>query len=301
MPLILTTNDIVLNPDHAWNDIEGVQYHYPNQYKNKVRTGEPFIYYRGIRRQGGRRGDAEYFGHGIIGEIRQDPETDGQSRPSWYCAIEEYEPFTPPVPAKNDDGEFYEEIAPNMWRNGIRDLAMETYNKIILAYGASTKAANKPDSAMSIVENDFLIIPKSKQIATTKRASSWRKSKQAKIVGDWAEKVAIDFVRDNLGGHDIVHRAKNGETPGWDFDYRDQSGTLQRVEVKGSVSGGFTSFDLTVGELSAAQKHRESYWIFLVASCLSDAPQVQRVQNPAQLLDDGDWRSRPILFNISVG
>jgi hypothetical protein len=34
MPLVLTTNDVVLNPDHRWNDVEGVQYHYPNQYKN---------------------------------------------------------------------------------------------------------------------------------------------------------------------------------------------------------------------------------------------------------------------------
>lgn len=53
MPIVLTTNDVILNPDHAWNDIEGVQYHYPNQYKTKVRSGEPFVYYRGVHRKSG--------------------------------------------------------------------------------------------------------------------------------------------------------------------------------------------------------------------------------------------------------
>jgi len=47
MPIVLTINDKILNPDHQWNDIVGVQYHYPNQYKNKVIPGEQFVYYRG--------------------------------------------------------------------------------------------------------------------------------------------------------------------------------------------------------------------------------------------------------------
>src|SRR4249920_111188 len=121
MPIVLTTNEVVLNPDHAWDDIEGVQYHYPNQYKNKIRTGEDFVYYRGVHRKDGRRGQAEYFGRGRIGTIRIDPATDGSSRPSWFCAIEDYAPFDPPVPAKVDSV-FYEQIQQNMWRNGVRDL-----------------------------------------------------------------------------------------------------------------------------------------------------------------------------------
>ena len=33
MPLVLVHNDIVANPAHAWNDLEGVHYHYPAKYQ----------------------------------------------------------------------------------------------------------------------------------------------------------------------------------------------------------------------------------------------------------------------------
>ena len=300
MPLVLTTNEIVLNPDHAWNDIEGVQYHYPNQYKNKVKTGESFVYYRGVHRKDGRRGQAEYFGRGTIGEIRIDPETIGQSRPSWFCGIENYRPFTPPISAKVN-GEFYEKIAQNMWRNGVRDLAAEVYENILTAAGAP--APNEPATAtpVGIREGDNLAIPRSKLVAGSRGGAVWRKSKRSKEVGDWAEQKAIEFVRDTLGGVDIAHRAAVGETPGWDFDYRDPSGALHRVEVKGTVSGAFSSFDLTVGEYQAAKAHCDSYWLFLVANCLTDRAKVQRIRNPASLIGSGGWTARPILFNVSFG
>jgi hypothetical protein len=89
MPLVLTTNDFVANPDHARNDVEGVQYHYPNGYKNKIRPGEEFVYYRGVLRKRGPRGQAEYFGRGHIGAVRRDPDSPNHSRPSWFCAIED--------------------------------------------------------------------------------------------------------------------------------------------------------------------------------------------------------------------
>jgi hypothetical protein len=109
MPIVLTINDKILNPDHHWNDIVGVQYHYPNQYKNKVRPGEQFVYYRGVHRKISPRGRAEYFGCARIGQIRKDSATVDSSRPSWFCTIEDYEPFTPPVPAK-PEGILYEQI-----------------------------------------------------------------------------------------------------------------------------------------------------------------------------------------------
>lgn len=80
MPLVLTTNDVVLNPDHAWNDI---------------------------------------------------------TRASWFGTIEDYVPFTPPVHAK-PDGVFYEQIAPNMWRNGVRTLDQEAFDRTFAAAGRWT-------------------------------------------------------------------------------------------------------------------------------------------------------------------
>ena len=64
MPLVLVHNDVVANPQHEWDDKEGVQYHYPAKYQSKIKTGEPFVYYRGVHRVGGKRGAAEYVGAG---------------------------------------------------------------------------------------------------------------------------------------------------------------------------------------------------------------------------------------------
>ena len=138
MPLVLTTNAFVPNPDNAWNDVEGVQYHYPNQYKNKIRPGVEFVYYRGVLRKSGPRGQAEYFGRGRIGEIKPDPATIGQSRPSWFCAIEDYTPFLPTVPAKLE-GVFYEDIPQNMWRNGVLTLRTSGRRPVARGHGVARR------------------------------------------------------------------------------------------------------------------------------------------------------------------
>jgi hypothetical protein len=71
MPLVLVHNDVVANPAHVWNDVEGVRYHYPSKYQGKIKTGEPFVYYRGVHRTEGKRGPAEYVGTGRIGTYGQ--------------------------------------------------------------------------------------------------------------------------------------------------------------------------------------------------------------------------------------
>lgn len=301
MPLVLTTNAFVPNPDHAWNDVEGVQYHYPNQYKNKIRPGVEFVYYRGVLRKSGPRGQAEYFGRGRIGEIKPDPATIGQSRPSWFCAIEDYTPFLPTVPAKLE-GVFYEDIPQNMWRNGVRDLDLATFDRIVGAAGSSpatpifvpSAAAGGPE------EVDNLIIPKSGIAAASKGGVGYRKSKKAKEIGDWAELLVVEFLKSQGGHAEIVHRAAIQETPGWDIDYRDANGVLHRVEVKGTVGGAFTSIDLTANEMRAAQKHGSEYWIFLVANCLTDRPRIQRICAPGDRLAQGAWVATPAVFGVRL-
>lgn len=304
MPLVLTTNDVVMNPDHAWNDIEGVQYHYPNQYRRKIQPGEDFVYYRGVHRADGRRAEAEYFGRGRIGAVRPDPATEGHSRPSWFCAIEDYVPFTPPVPAK-PDGEFYENIPSNMWRNGVRDLDAATYARIVAAAGFGEGLTLRPATPMPLTsplrEAGDLIIPRGRSVGAAAGGGSWRKSKQAKLVGDWAESAALNFIRAQLQPSALIHRAAQRETPGWDIDYVDAAGVLHRVEVKGTVGAAFSSIDLTIGELRAAEEHGEQFWIYLVAKCLTDRPRLQRIRNPARRLQCGDWTAKPTLFSIALG
>lgn len=100
--LVLVENEITVGGEYDfWADDTGARYQYPNQYRNLVRPGLPFVYYRGIRRSGGKRGTAEYFGTGFVGKVWLDPEQSADTparKRHWYCAIENYVSFPVPVP-----------------------------------------------------------------------------------------------------------------------------------------------------------------------------------------------------------
>ena len=52
MPLVLTQNELT-ESGHDYADRLGVEYEYPTRYRNLVRTGERFVYYRGRKRAAG--------------------------------------------------------------------------------------------------------------------------------------------------------------------------------------------------------------------------------------------------------
>jgi Domain of unknown function (DUF3883) len=211
-------------------------------------------------------------------------------------------PFSPPVPAK-PEGVFYEQIPQNMWRNGVRDLAPDVFERIVAA--ASVHQGNgspKHQVAPSApVEADGLIIPRDRDVGGGDKTGSWRKSKRAKEIGDWAEIAALKFIHQELKVTNAVHRAAQGETPGWDIDFTDKTGQFHRVEVKGTVAGVFNTIDFTAGELRAAHVHSDEYWIYFVANCLTDRPRIQRTRNPAALLNSGQWVAKSALFTITLG
>ena len=298
MPLVLVHNDVVANPDHAWDDVEGVRYHYPAKYQRKIITGEPFVYYRGVHRVGGRRGQSEYVGAGRIGAIWPDPSRPQGKNKAWYCAIEDFRRFGSPVAAKVD-GVPLEDIPANEWRDSVRLLPDAVYHRIILAAdGQPVRVLEPTGSALTIKASDNLIMPPAPVGRATSK-SGFRKSKQAKMVGDWAEVIALRYIIEQLpGATACTHRAALGETPGWDIDYLDPAGALQRVEVKGTISGAFTGVEITAGEMRAAKAHGDSYWLYLVAGCLTDTPKVQAIQNPGARLELGQWTASPSVYSV---
>ena len=55
MPIALVQNERTAAEAYEhWKDITGEQYHFPNQYKNRVVPGQCFIYDRGTRRADGK-------------------------------------------------------------------------------------------------------------------------------------------------------------------------------------------------------------------------------------------------------
>lgn len=294
MPLVLVHN-VVANPAHQWDDVEGVHYHYPAKYRGKVQTGEPFVYYRGVHRPGGKRGPAEYVGAGRIGSIWPDPDR----KNAWYCAVVDYVHFPVAVPAKVEEAN-REDIAPNLWRDGIRTLDPVVYAEIMAEGRGPAAISVAPPAVGEVVITtaaDLVLPPALAKHQTGK--SGYRRSKRSKAIGDWGERAALKYIQEQIAGSsDCVHRADIGETPGWDIDYRDAAGVLQRVEVKGTVAAAFSGIELTVNEMTAAKAHGPDYWLCLVGGCETATPRVQMIQDPAAKLAAGDWSVKPVVFAV---
>ncbi|WP_420347215.1 DUF3883 domain-containing protein [Pelagibius sp.] len=317
MPLVLVQNErTAIEAHERWKDITGEQYHIPNQYKNRMVRGTPFVYYRGTRRANGRRGTPEYFGCGVIGQVWRDPsvpESEPKRSWAWFCQIENYVPFRTPVPAKIR-GEHIEWIPRNFWGVAVRELSEPAYRHILRLAGLSrlaksrrvTKAILPPirdvRTSREVVRPSLLLPQKrSKDAKANSGGPSRRYSRNAKLIGDRAEEVVFRHLSDrmeDLNATEVRWVANEGETPGWDIEYTDANGQTIAVEVKGTNAAAFTSIELTGGEWGAAQRLGKRYRLFLVADCLSTNPQIEEVRNPAALADKGALELTPIRWRV---
>ena len=318
MPLVLVQNERTAAEAYEhWKDVTGVQYHFPNQYKNRMVAGTPFVYYRGTRRTNGLRGTPEYFGCGVIDAMWRDeevPESDPKRNWAWFCRIDDYVPFGVPVPAKIDD-EFIEKIPPNFWGVGVRELPADAYNRILgLADLAGVAAVNvAPPGIMSAIddveiptttETQSLLLPQasSTQGGGGPGRSAARSSRNSKLIGDRAEEIIFRYLSEKLsqlGGKDIRWVARDGETPGWDIQYINADDEVVAIEVKGTSAAAFNSVELTEGEWKAARKLGGRYWLFLVADCLSVSPKIQALANPVTLADEGNLEVTPVRWRLA--
>jgi hypothetical protein len=154
MPLVLVENERTAGGRYdAWQDLTGQRYHFPNAYHRMVREGEEFVYYRGVRASGGRRrAHPEYFGYGRIGRVWPDPandETAPKRTRNWFCEISGFQRFTSPVPWKRD-GVTIEEIARNLFGNGVRRISQVVLDEILVL--------------ASLIEDDSSYLTKSGEI-----------------------------------------------------------------------------------------------------------------------------------------
>ncbi len=311
MPLVLVQNPVIVNEGYEWKDIEGEQYHFPNQYTNRCATGTPFLYYRGTRRPSGKRAAPEDFGSGRIGVVWRDA-TIPESRPkrewAWYCSITDYVPFPNPVSAKIG-GEFLERIARNHWSVGIRPLPQDVFDKImslaVVATGEDNKSITLPDlQTVTIKEAQaLLLVPRTPMVGGASNIPGGRYTSQAAPIGRRAEEIAHRFLLEHaevLGAKNIRWISPEGLTPGWDLQYENRDGYVVAVEVKGTTGPLFGSIDITVGEWNAALRMADRYWLYLVANCCGREPIVQRMQNPARLFQTGAAELTPVAYRFSA-
>lgn len=325
LPLVLVENEATTGGqyDH-WQDTTGEQYHYPNQYRNRVVSGRRFVYYRGVRRADGQRGQPEYFGTGRIGDVWRDEaiaETVPKRRWRWYCAIQDFLPFPDPVPAKIS-GKYFEQIShPRDWGTGVREIDNSILAQILAVAGLES-AVYDLDDETSVVPMPLAAVPishvspiesvglmPSRDLRTANRMpgpsrSPFRRTRRAKEIGDRAEEIVLHWLRARLhvdARESVKWLSKSGITPGWDIEFLDELGEMIAVEVKGTTATSFQSIEITAQEWNEASRKGERYWLVLVAECLSEQPKIEVIKNPCALLGDGSWQIEPVLWRLSAG
>lgn len=319
IPLVLSENEVTFagRYDH-WQDVTGERYHFPNQYRNLITTGRPFIYYHGVRRKSGERQMAAYFGRGLIGEIWRDP-TQPATAPRrnwrWFCTIEEYQAFKNPVPFKID-GQYLEQIPLNKYRNGVRQISQTCYEQILahagVNVGSRQQAEGTPDlPALDQVKpslpsaSQSLIVRSSWRTKTdidaqgTDRQGSGRRSKYATTIGNRAEEIVLKHLRESLPATQLKSlRWVAGDNLGWDIEYADANGRCTRIEVKGTSGPRFPNVEFTANEWDAARKHRMSFWLYLVSDCLTRSPKIEKILDPYGNHLSGQVEATPLSWRL---
>jgi hypothetical protein len=311
--IVLAQNEVTVNPAYQWKDILGEQYHFPNQYRNIILPGTPFVYYRGVRRQFGKRALPEYIGCGFVGTVWRDDSV-SESAPkrdwTWFCQVTDYVPFARPVPAKIN-GRFLEDIkARNHWFVGVRKLSDLIYEEILSLAGVASRSSQvdakfvppMSDVAVAEVVSEALLLPRRPVERAGGSARCFQRySRNAKLVGDRAEEIAFEYIKANaveLQASNIVWRAERGETPGWDIDYCFPDGSIIAVEVKGSAGSFFTCVDITSGEWEAAMRLGDRYHLYLIADCLSQHPRLAIHAGPALAVGENHLTIEPVVFRL---
>ena len=239
MPLVVTQN-LATEEGHRYRDLLGAQYEYPKRYQGLMRTGEPFVYYRG--RRGRARGDLlyAYIGAGVVGEI-----TPSEDPRLLIALIEDYTPFSASVPLRPDGG--YIEHVPAgrgsatgmFFRRSVRPLDEQTYRRILALAGELVPLVATP----------------------AEPAPGYADPQHARDIDEVGMELAERAARDRWPAASVVRMPHNN--PGYDLLITLDDGPWY-VEVK-STAGSVGQFFLTEGERVFAERHSSRYSLLLIS------------------------------------
>jgi Protein NO VEIN, C-terminal len=305
LPLVLVENEVRVREAHDWNDCTGQYYHYPHKYYNMIVPGQPFVYYRGKLRSGGVSGTPEYFGFGTIDAIYPDPmnkDWESKTKQRWYCSIANYQVFTHPLPAKKQDGSYYEEVIKvNHWRDGVRSLWPDRLASILRESGSATQRpmATTSSSAISL-PMDSLLVPWNGK-AKVPHWNTGGPTTPTKEIGDLGELIALKHLKEVLPilvANTLRWTARDGDKPGWDIEYVNESDDLVALEVKSTTGARHIGIELTANEWRAAERMRDRYNLVLVTMCRTDSPRICIVSDPWGLWKNGLLEVTPTSFRL---
>lgn len=151
---IITENDI-----SKWDDTTGKLYHFPKRYEELLKEGTVVIYYKGALKDKSFMKDRlsklpHYFGMAKVKEVYSDSKS---SKGDLFAKLEEFQPFDIPILAKRD-GQFIENIpsnrSSNYWRDGVRKVSEDIYNKILASVYREQQAIIKKEKEVMLESYD---------------------------------------------------------------------------------------------------------------------------------------------------
>jgi Domain of unknown function (DUF3883) len=246
MPLRLTMNETTLSGQH-YDDVVGVRYEFPQQYRKLVRSGRRFVSYRGRRRVGGGSQPQTYLGVCIVGEVRK---AGGRSN-RLVCDIEDWRLFPSPLFFKDSSGRYYEPGAARggfYWQAGVRWIDEAIYERIVRdATTAGELGAGQADAAAPV--------PVGRE--------DYAAGDLAKAVDDFAMTTALTIVAD-LWPNEVVERQPHNN-PGYDIRIGPPTTVERYVEVKGTTLP-YPRFFLSEGERVFSLSESTRYTLLVIHS-----------------------------------
>ncbi len=131
MPVVLSQR--TWHNDPKYLDREGVIYHYPRQYRGRINDFERFVYYRPATGASVEE-RSTYIGHGVLGESFED----WARADHYYINIAWYEPFSRPVPLRQDNVFVETESGSGpQFQSAARAIRETAYYRILMLGGVS--------------------------------------------------------------------------------------------------------------------------------------------------------------------
>lgn len=245
MPLVLATG-AATESGHNYADVMGTSYEFPRRYRNLIRPGELFVYYRGRRKLGGGQQLQVYLGCGTVGTVT------GSGDGPYTCDVEDYSAFPEAIFFKSPQGDYLEPGGARIgfFQPGVRRITDDAYRSIVgkgLAVG--DKRRDEP-----IVAGDIPL-------------PAYASAEDARRVEQISRRAVVDM----LTARPEVTRVEQMpiNNPGFDLLADTASGPMF-VEVKGT-RGAIPRFFLSEGERVFAERTVDHYLLVVVAAVnLSD-------------------------------
>lgn len=149
------------------------------------------------------------------------------------------------------------------------------------------------------------LIPRGPGAVTLAAGRIWstpRRSKYSIALGKRGEEIVLQYLSGTLSPAEVTTlrwTSSFGELPGWDIDYT-SAGVLHAVEVKASGGAAFPSIEVSANEWNAAKRLGSAYCLVLVAHVRSTSPQIQIIENPAALVEEGQISLEPSMWRLAM-